>query len=111
MTFALVASAACATRVLITVPFHERIFADMLGSIEKLPLLTKWMIGLHPGSIFASWIIFVGSLLVLWLFRRPSIALFLAGLGLTSLILLIVIHSLCFEIPLIQIIQGINSNV
>lgn len=94
-----------------TVPFYKKTFADMLGSIEKLPLLTKWMISLHPESAFASWAIFAGALIVLWVFRRPSIALFLSGLGLISLVLLIVIHSLCFEMPLIQIIQGINSNV
>jgi len=96
------------------IPRYEKIFEDMLGSTSKLPELTKWIIGYGRAgngllpyalvfSCFALGVAIMNWMRKSWTFILVGIVTFLL-LGLHMIVL-----NLACNMPLIQIIQGINE--
>jgi hypothetical protein len=96
------------------IPKYEKIFEDMLGSRDKLPELTKWVIGygrlggnLMPFAAIVSFVLITWSVMLLtrhsWRFMLVAIfavfGLILHGLAIT----------VALNMTLVQIIQGING--
>ena len=97
------------------IPKYEKIFEDMLGSRDKLPDLTKWVIGyarfggnLMPFAAIGSFVLITWSVMLLtrhsWRFMLVAVFAII-GLTLHGLIITVAVN-----IPLMQIIQGINEH-
>jgi hypothetical protein len=92
----------------------ERIFEEMLGDKNKLPMLTRWVIfygrlggTLLPFALTA--IVPVSTCGIYMVFRKTRWAQVFAALVVLFLISHWVVITLAMQIPLLQIVQGINS--
>lgn len=97
------------------IPRMEKIFEDMLGSRDKLPELTKWIIGYGRAGAGLMPIVVVGFLTVIsWsvmLLMRHTWKFLLVAIVAA---LLLTVHGQIIgtglNMPLMQIIQGINEH-
>jgi hypothetical protein len=102
--------------VAFNIPKYEKIFEDMLGSRDKLPVITKWVVDyarlgggqLMPIAVVGAFSLGAWSVMLLtrhsWKFMLVAI---LAVIGLTLHGLVI---TAAMQFPLMQIIQGINEH-
>lgn len=95
-------------------PRYEKIFEDMLGSRDKLPELTKFFLGYGRagGGLLPYALLFSGCAVTFAIMNwmRKSWRFMLVGI---VAIILLIIHAtllgFSLNMPLIQIIQGINE--
>lgn len=99
---------------LFQLPRSEKIFADMLGSPDKLPQLTRQVLdyGRFQGgqvAIIAVTALPVLTLLFLFVFRRSSVMVVFAGVVMVLLVAHWLILSTAIREPMQQIITGIAA--
>lgn len=93
---------------------YEKVFEDMLGSRDKLPDLTKLVIGYGrlaygymPVAILVSFGLIAWSLMMQW--RRGCGFLWVAIVAVTLLSLHLYVVKQALQLPLVQIIQSISG--
>lgn len=99
---------------LFQLPRSEKIFTDMLGSLDKLPQLTRQVLDygrLQGGqvAIIAVTALPVLTLLFLFVFRRSSAMVVFAGIVMVLLVAHWLIISTAIREPMQQIITGIAA--
>jgi len=101
--------------VVFNIPKYEKVFEDMLGSRDKLPELTKWVIGyarlggnLMPLAAVGAFSL--GAWSVMLLTRHSWKFMLVAILAIIGLILHGLAITAAMQFPLMQIIQGINEH-
>ncbi len=97
------------------IPKFEKIFEDMLGSRDKLPELTKWVIGyarvggnLMPLVVIGSFVLIAWSVMLLT--RHTWKFMLVTMFAVSGLILHGLVITMALNLPLLQIIQGINEH-
>ena len=99
---------------LFQLPRSEKIFTDMLGSLDKLPLLTRQVLDygrLQGGqvAIIAVTALPVLTLLFLFVFRRSSAMVVFAGVIMVLLVAHWLVIATAIREPMQQIITGIAA--
>ena len=87
MTFVFLGLAFNAIRCMFGIPELERLFVHMLGSKDKLAVLTALLIASYPGCLLLPILLVFIFLPSVWIPRNPAVACFMGGVG--SLVLLV----------------------
>lgn len=96
------------------IPKMEKIFEEMLGDKNKLPMLTKWVLsyGRLGGMMLPlalTVVVPVSTSVIYVLFRKTLWAQVFAAVVILFLIFHWVVIAVALQIPLLQLMQGINE--
>ena len=97
------------SRVLLLAPQFEKLFEDMLGSKEKLPLLTKMVIESPTLFLVAVWSISGVAVMLIFLMRTPRLVWVTAVLVTLSLVGTTHLIAVALFAPLGQVIQNLSG--
>lgn len=97
------------TRMLLAAPKFEKIFADMLGSKEKLPLLTNVVLDWAMPLLGIVWLLAVLSVFLIFTFKRARHVWITAAVSAFALIVTgHLVGTVLFQ-PLVTIIQNLGG--